>query len=206
MFVLKFVVKFLSLKDKAKCQFVCRQWKDIVDDEFRLYQFCISSWKNDFEHYEIYKSYPSLRINDFEKQHEIYKYSPMAYIGPVIDEAVNSKDYNKLDAILSRFPSLKCIYLDFLYNDTIRNESLNRLDKSIQCFFKSKCPKLTYICMHNEEKYKSEIANFEFSNLNSLYVRIGRRCGTKNSTRRPNSNRVFRNLTCFFGLKYKSGI
>ena len=139
-FVFKFVVKFLSLKDKAKCQLVCHQWKDIVDDQFRLYQFCLSSWNN-----------------DYGKQHQIYKHSPMTYIGPVIDKAICSKDYNKLDAILSRFLNLKCIYLDFLYNNKIHYKTFNYgFEESMLNFFKFKYPKLTHIYLHKAKKILSD--------------------------------------------------
>ena len=129
--VFRFVVKFLSVKEKVKCQLVCHQWKDIVDDEFRLYQFCLSSWS--CEH---------------PNQHQIYKPSPMTYIGSRIDKWIKYKNY-KLDSILSRFPNLKCIYLDSVYNFNNRN-IYNELfyyvfDNSMLKFFKSKCLKLKHI-------------------------------------------------------------
>ena len=76
----------------------------------------------------------------------------MSFIGPVIDKAVRFKDYNKLDAILSRFPNLKCIYLNFLYNEKIHSKNFCGFDESMENFFKSKCPKLTHIYVHKAKK------------------------------------------------------
>ena len=163
-FVFKFVVKFLNLKEKAKCQLVCHQWKDIVDDEFRVYQYALSSWKN-----------------DNPNQHHKYKHSPFSSIGPAID----TEDYNKLDAILTRFPNLRCVYLN------------NEPDEIMQDFFKYKCPKISHIYLDKTKRIRA----FNKDNL-IIYMRM--RKGLRVERKFPNYE--FDDTEVPFGLRIKKMI
>ena len=74
-------------------------------------------------------------------------------IGPTID----TEDYNELDAILTRFPNLRCVYLN------------NEPDEIMQDLFKYKCPKISHIYL---DKTKVIIKQLSKDTLDFIEMKI----------------------------------